>query len=87
MSEVSLLAFLANVFVLEVEVFAFTLAIQIIRTYAMYELNRMIALVLATFAAFVVGIGVVGLFLFSYLFLYHLLHSHAIVGVFRALCF
>ena len=87
MSEVSLLAFLANVFVLEVEVFAFTLAIQIIRTYAMYELNRMIALVLATFAAFVVGIGVVGLFLFSYLFLCHLLHSLAVVGVFRALCF
>ena len=87
MSEVSLLAFLANVFVLEVEVFAFTLAIQIIRTYAMYELNRMIALVLATFAAFVVGIGVVGLFLFSYLFLYHLLHSLTVVGVFRALCF
>ena len=87
MSEVSLLAFLANVFVLEVEVSAFTLAIQIIRTYAMYELNRMIALVLATFAAFVVGIGVVGLFLFSYLFLCRLLHSLAVVGVFRALCF
>ena len=87
MSEVSLLAFLANVFVLEVEVFAFTLAIQIIRTYAMYELNRMIALVLATFAAFVVGIGVVGFFLFSYLFLCRLLHSLAVVGVFRALCF
>ena len=64
MSEVSLLSFLAIVFVLVVEVFVFILAIQIIRTYAMYELNRMIALVLATFAAFVVGIGVVVLFLF-----------------------
>lgn len=32
--------------------------IQIIRTYAMYELNRRIAFVLATFAAIVIGLGV-----------------------------